>query len=369
MPLEDIAELPDPSDQLRADIESAIEGQHKEAPADDVADAAPSSEPSSDAPGDGRERDSQGRFVAKGETADEHAKEDPKEVEEPKSEPSATEAPKTAARPPPGFSIASKAAWDKEAPTAEEWAAAKADIAKREQEVDNGFKRYGGLSKFAEEAERNGRTLQDAVADYVTVEGALKQNFVGGIEFICQKLGVNPRQLVQVMAGKYFPGGQSAQQVDGAPALQQAQPQPQPQPQINPRAIADHVAHVLRQEAELREANGQVNSFKTDPNNKYFENVRQDMFMLVNSGKAATVEEAYEAACWLNPEIRSMMISEANGGRNREAAVAASRSRNAAKAVGGSPTPGVNPDTKDKRRNLSLEEEINAAYDAQVGAA
>jgi hypothetical protein len=38
----------------------------------------------------------------------------------------------------------------------------KADIAKREADIEAGTKRYVGLARFAEEAERNGTTLQNA---------------------------------------------------------------------------------------------------------------------------------------------------------------------------------------------------------------
>jgi hypothetical protein len=366
MPLEDIAEIPDPADQLRADIESAIEGQRKE-PLTEATVEKPAPEPAVDVSEDGRERDDKGRFVAKTESTEE----DPKAVEAPKeakTEAPALEASKGAMRPPPGFSIASKVAWDKETLSPEEWAAAKADIAKREQEVDNGFKRYGGLGKFAEEAERNGTTLQSAVSDYVGIETALRQNFIGGIEFICQRMGVDPRQLSQVMGARYNPAGQGAGQSAEVPASAQQVPQ-QPVQAIDPRAIAEHVTNVVRAEAEQRELNSQIASFSADPTNKFFPDVRQDMAKIVQAGKADNIKDAYEAACWLNPEIRAILINEANGGRNKEAAAAASKSRSAAKAIGGAPAPGVNPDMAGHRKNLSLDEEIRAAVDAQVGAA
>jgi hypothetical protein len=52
---------------------------------------------------------------------------------------------------------------------------------------------------------------------------------------------------------------------------------------------------------------------------------------------------------------------------NKGAAAAASKARNAAKAVGGSPSPGASPDSKGRRDNLSLDDEIRAAVDAQMG--
>src|ERR1700730_3702802 len=186
----------DPADQLRADIESAIEGQHKEPePAPEPSEPQEGGEKDDASREDGRDRDEKGRFVSRTET-----EEGAKPAEEPKDakvEPAPVEEGKPAIRPPPGFSVASKAIWETLPQSVRD------DIAKREQEVDSGFKRYSGLGKFAEEAERNGTTLQNAVNDYVAVEGALRQNFVGGIEFICQRMGIDPRRLVHAMGARY----------------------------------------------------------------------------------------------------------------------------------------------------------------------
>jgi hypothetical protein len=58
----------------------------------------------------------------------------------------------------------------------------------------------------------------------------------------------------------------------------------------------------------------QIEAFKRDPKNRFFENVRQDMAKLFQTGKADTLQEAYDAACWLNPDIRAILIEEAEHG-------------------------------------------------------
>jgi hypothetical protein len=376
----------DPADELRRDIESAIEGQGKgrepaperspDAPAGETTAQSVDQEPAAEDIS-GRQRDDKGRFVAKIEPGEPEAAAEPAEKpQDAKAESAALDAPKTDVRPPSGFSVATKAIWDTLPQSVRD------DIAKREQEVDAGFKRYAGLGKHAEEAERNGTTLQNAVNDYVAVETALRQNFVGGIEFICQRMGVDPRQVVQAMVIKYAPALAASGEARGAAApaddrqqmIQEANQRAQAElarinPDVMAQQVARQVADVLRNETQQRELNSQIAAFGADPNNKFFANLRQDMSKIVQAGKAETLQEAYDAACWLNPQIRAILINEANGGRNKEAAAAASKSRAAAKAVGGAPTPGVNPDTSGKRRNLSLDEEIRAAIDAQSGAA
>jgi hypothetical protein len=354
----------DPADELRRDIEAAIEGQHPKEPEPEPA-AEPEPEPKEAAAdtAEPRKRDEKGRFVA--EEGTEPAAEPAEPSKDAKVEPAPTDAPKMDIRPPPGFSVASKAIWD-DLPEC-----VRADIEKRNQEIDAGLKRYSGLGKFAEEAERNGTTLKSAVADYVAVETALRQNPVGGVEFICQRMGIDPRQLAQVMFQRYNqPQAAQASQAGEAP----------PQPSFDPEALARQFQQIARAEAEARvqamkaetqraQLDSEIAAFGADPKNKFFANLRPVMAKLVAADESLTLQTAYDAACWLNPEIRAILINETNGGRNKEAAAAATRSRNAAKAVGGSPTPGVNPDQSGKRQNLSLDEEIRAAVDAQVGAA
>jgi hypothetical protein len=254
-------------------------------------------------------------------------------------------------RPPPGFSVATKQAWDALPQHVKE------DIAKREAEVDAGFKRYGGLGKFADEAERNNTTLQAAVADYVQVETELRKDFLGGVEFLCQRLGVQPRALLAGLAQKYLP------RQEGQP-----QPQAQPQQQFDPNAIATHAANMVRTEFQQREIESNIGLFAANPANRFFDNVRQDMAILVQAGKATDLQTAYEAACWLNPEIRAILLEESKAGQNRAATVTAVRAQKAAKAVSGAPSNSHAGDAP-RRRDLSLDDEIRAAIDVQRGNA
>ncbi len=252
-------------------------------------------------------------------------------------------------RPPPGFSVATKQAWDGLPEHV------KADIAKREADIEEGTKRYTGLSRFAEEAERNGTSLQNAVSDYVAVENQLRQDPVRGIEFLFQKMGVNPLAVLNAWVKRYM-----GQQGDQGQA-------PQPQ-QIDPNAIANHAVNAVRTEFQQRQIYDDIAKFSANPANRFFANVRQDMSVLVQSGKASNLQEAYEAACWLHPEIRAILIEEMAGGQNRAATRTAARAQNAAKAVTGAPS-NSHAGEAPKRRDLSLDDEIREAIRAQRGNA
>jgi hypothetical protein len=92
------------------------------------------------------------------------------------------------------------------------------------------------------------------------------------------------------------------------------------------------------------------------------------MAVLVQAGKASDLQQAYEAACWLNPEIRAILLEETAAGRNKAATATAVKAQNAAKAVTGAPSNSHAGDAP-RQRNLSLDDEIRAAINAQRGAA
>lgn len=273
--------------------------------------------------------------------------------------PGATPAePSPGVRPPPGFSVATVQAWDALPEHV------KADIAKRESEINGSMQRYGGLKTFAEEAERNGTTLQSAVSDYVAVETELRKDPISGVEFLFQRMGLNPLGVLKAWLSRYVPQQGS----------QGSQTQPAPQPQIDPASIVAQARNAVRAEFQQREYNSQmaaygsdIEKFKADPANRFFPNVRQDMALLVQAGKAADLRQAYDAACWLHPEIRAILLEEAKGGQGGQRTAA--RAQNAAKAVTGAPSSNSHAGDAPRRRDLSTEEEIREAIKAQRGAA
>jgi hypothetical protein len=257
--------------------------------------------------------------------------------------------------PPLGFSVPSKQAWD----TLPD--AVKADIVKRETDIETGMRRYSGLANFAESAERNGTTLQNAVSDYVAVEDELRKDPVSGVEFLFRKMGKNPLDVLKGWLSRYVPQqGSNGQQ--------------QPAAQLDPAAIVAQATQAVRAEFQQRDMNSQmaaygadIAKFSADPANRFFANVRQDMALLVQAGKASDLRQAYDAACWLHPEIRAILLEEARGGQGGQRTAA--RAQNAAKAVSGAPSGNSHAGEAPRRKDLSLYEEISANVAAQKGAA
>lgn len=228
-------------------------------------------------------------------------------------------------------------------------------IVKREAEVDQGFKRYGGLKQYADYAEKNGTTLAAAVQDYAKIENGLRTNYMDGIDLIHSRFGIRPEDFIRAYAQRY---GVS---LDGAAAAPSPAYQ---QPAINPDAIVQQATAAFEQRLHQRESLSEIERFKSDPAHPYFENVREDMAILLQNGKASNLKDAYEMACWANPETRAILLKSQNNSAPNPAA-AIQKAKAAAKAVGGAPSPGFNPGVKAPAPNMSIHDNIRAAIAAQ----
>ncbi|OWO91456.1 hypothetical protein B5E41_26945 [Rhizobium esperanzae] len=204
-----------------------------------------------------------------------------------------------------------------------------AAIAKREQEVDRGFRvlqDYKGLEEFTPIVRQAGMTHADVMRRAIEWENALIRDPVNTVLHVAKVAGVNLHALVNGRAGE---------------ALQQhEQAAPQPRP-INVEAT---VEHVLRK----RDTETQVDAFLSDPANAHAEDVLDDMVALINSGRASTLQDAYDAACWMRPDIRQQLISQTAPAFVREQhaqrAAAADQARRASRSISGSSAPGPTRD-------------------------
>jgi hypothetical protein len=314
-----------------------------------------------------RVRDEKGRFAAKTEEPEPVAVKEPAKAAEPaaKVEPAQAAAvdplapPAEPVKPPPGFSPTAKVVWDKETLSKEEWEAVKRDIAKRNDEVGKGFEKlaeYKPIERFAEMARQSGTTLDRALENYVGIEQELGRDMVGGVTRICQNKGVHPVALANQILARY---GAAPSEGQTGEQLQAHQPAA-----VDPNAIAASVRDQIRAEQIQEDANRSIKQFGSDPKNQFFENVRQDMTRLLQAGAAESLEDAYDKACWANPEIRNLLIKQQAAPANDPSAkvAAATQARAASKSITGSPVPGAGS----KGPSISLEDEIRQLMDASV---
>ena len=335
------------STDLRSVIQGALDKQREPADEAPVEAAAPEPEKVRE---DGR--DDKGRFAPKEpKEAVESNKPGLGDTQEELSVAEDTQpSPATEFKPPIGWSVAAKAAW------AELPEGVREAVAKREQEVSQGFARYSGLKQYAEMAEQNGTTLATAVQDYAKVEDSLRKDFLGGLDALAARFGYKPTDVAQYYAARH-----------GVPATGQIG-QAYQQPAFDPDDIiskAEQRALARFEETQTRrESASEIERFAADPAHAYFENVREDMAILLQNGKANDLAAAYEMACWANPETRAILLkSQTNSTPSPAAAV--QKAKAAAKAVGGAPSPGFNPGKPVDTSKMSIADTVRAAIAAQ----
>ncbi|MBY5743515.1 hypothetical protein HFO28_07900 [Rhizobium leguminosarum] len=285
-----------------------------------------------------RQRDEHGRFAPKeADKGTPAAAAVPKAVDAPAAANAAPVAPQTPAaapeqqpaaathRVPPGWSPEAKAQFGALPPEVQ------AAISKREQEVDNGFRvlqDYKGLEEFTPIVRQAGTTHADVMRKAIDWEQSLIRDPINTVIHVARMAGVNLQALV---------AGQQDQILQRRP--QQAQQQPAPQP-VNVEAT---VEQVLRK----RDTETQVNAFISDPANVHAEAVLDDMVALISAGRASNLKEAYDAACWMRPDIRQQLISQTAQPApdpNAQRAAAADQARKASRSISGSSAPGPSRD-------------------------
>lgn len=270
-----------------------------------------------------RARDESGKFKAK----------------EPEAAPTATapEVPQAATteatapaapvvRPPDAWSPAAKSKF------AELPADIQAEIQRREEEVHKGF------TKFDEERVL-GKQIKDVISPYmpmIRAEGGNEKEAISNLLQTAYTLRTAApavkRDLILGLAQQYGVDLGLQQQFQpqngyGAdPTVQQLQSQVQQLTQF----INGQQQTVKQQEDAQTQS--MIQSFASDPANLYFEDVKPHMAALLQNGQAATLQEAYEQACWARPDIRLLMLQS----QEKQALAKKQEQANKARAAAGS---------------------------------
>lgn len=293
---------------------------------------------------DGRERGPDGKFIAK-------AAETVQDTTDHPSEAVAEPAKQLAIRAPASWSPAAKVTFDKLPPEVQQ------AVAKREQEIDHGLrrkseevKRYEPLEQLIapRRAEWAAQGLDEATAikTLLAAQDLLQQDPRKGLEFLARSYGVNIASLSAQPQGQPY----------------QAQPARDSHPEIAALKQQLQVLQSQVQTAQTAPIVSQIDAFQNDPANLYFENVRDDMAVLLHNGKAADLKEAYDMACWMRPDIRPFLQTAQAPAVTTQGK--ATQARRAAVSVTGSPG-----QTAIRKSNGSIEDDIRAAFEEVAGTA
>lgn len=354
--------------ETSSDLRTTLESAFREAEAAQTAPEPPP-EPAASAqhaPTDDRPRDERGRFVSGvSETTDSTTKADPAASEAgadaaaPKPETPAP-APETDAAPAPpvSWSAQAKAKWHELPPEIQ------AEVAKRERDVTKGFTKLDDERAFA----RSIQQVLSPVASVMQANGLPPTQYLQGLVQTDQFLRTaSPDQVKQALMNF---AAQRGIRFDADATQQPSEP--------NYTALQQQVAQLQSQltareqaarHAEESTIAADIEKFRNDPANVYFEQVKSAMSGLLMSGRAQSLKDAYDQAVWAVPETREALLAQQKAqeiARQRtEQAKAASAAKAKAVSVSGSPGIAVSASAAPAG---SLREELERQFRASSGA-
>lgn len=173
-----------------------------------------------------------------------------------------------------------------------------------------------------------------AIQTLFAAQDLLERSPLEGLQYLARSYGVDLRQL----GAQTSQPGQGHQPQPGQPSMAALEPffvqalQP----------LASQVQTLQQQlmqrdeaarQAELNQGIAEVNAFRSDPKNLYFDNVKDHVLILLQSGAAQTLQDAYDQACWANSEIRGLLLSAQQQDQQRQAAAQSAEAQRAAQAA------------------------------------
>ncbi len=332
------------TDDIANDIRAAFDAQAVETPEPVEIEAAveqPAPEPEETGE-EGRKRGPDGKFLAKEtEQAQDNTGPASKDGEEQPSN--------AVSRVPSSWSPAAKAEFDK-LPVPVRQA-----VAKRELEIEQ------GLFRKAEELKRY-EPLERVIAPHRQkwqVAGIDEATAVNQLLAASDWLEKDPAQAIAYLARQY---GVSLQGQAGSP--QPSQQAPAQTGQANPE-IEQLKAQIVQLKQVVEQGQtaplvNEVEAFFNDPANLYAENVRDEMALILEAGKATTLKEAYIAACYMRADIRPLLTQSVD----RADTAKTMRAKSAAVSVTGSPA-----SASPVASSGSIEDDIRAAMQQVAGRA
>lgn len=231
-------------------------------------------------------------------------------------------------------------------------------LSKREAEIHKGFTRQ-------DEDRHAGKQFKDLVNPYLPMIRADGSDALPYIKDVLQSVyqikNANPQDRAQMLLGWAQEFGADT----GHMATLLSQPQRQIDPQLQQMQRELHELKMQREQEQtqrqnqtMSQAQSEIERFASEPNNRYFEQVKTDMATLLDIGKATTLQEAYEMACWANPQTRALMIQDSSQSKTNQVLDKASKAKAAGVSVAGSPSGNAQPSPIDR----SLREELEANY-------
>lgn len=298
----------DSEDDIRADIAAAIGGAEAPAPVPTTGDAPgaePFAPPAADAPAVAR--DETGKFAKKETLA---TPEKPAQSA-PVTPVAAPESPGETIQPPHSLKAAVKAAWDTYPIELRQ------ELVRIEQDAQK------GKTEWQSKGERLNKidAVIEPIRHRLQLTGVDEVAYIAALSSADARLRGPDKEAALAELAQFYgitlPSGRQPEQQQ----LQQPQQMVDPQVQALMQEV-NSLKHAQTQQQqreaqaeEQRQANegaalqGEVDKFRQE--NIYFDNVKDSMANLLRSREANDLKDAYDQACWKNPEIRLLLQAPA----------------------------------------------------------
>ena len=282
------------SDDLRSALEAAFEDKPEDTTPVETVSQQPDTELTNE-PVE-RARDESGKFAAK-------------EAQAPADEPAPQVPAEPEIKPPSSWKPEAKEAYIKaergEPLTAQEIKLLTAEANRRENDYHKGLEGYKSHAQRAREFEQAlqpyQQTIQQMGLDGPTAAARMLQ-----VEHTLRYADpATKAQMLNKIAQDYG--------IDLGMAQQVPQQDPQTQylmQQLNELRNTQQMWQNTIQQQEREKANYELTNFSSTGEKTHFEAVRNDMADLLESGKAQSLEQAYEMAIWMRPDVRQTLIEQ-----------------------------------------------------------
>jgi len=326
-----------------------------------------------------QDRDESGRFKAKdgaevteepakAEKQEKAAKTDEKPVEKAEKEPKEAKAeekeaakiedqpketPSKFTEAPPRFSPDAKAEWAN-APEP-----VKAEIHRAVKEMETGLAAYQQelepLREYSEMAKQYGTSIKQALDNYVGLEKQLHADPMAGLKSVFDYVGINPTDFAAHILGQEADPNKSANEAENRQLRQEIAALKQQVTGIVDNTQSQNQQQILQQiQAFQNETNPQTGELLRPR----FEELASDIGLLVQTGRANDLQEAYEMAERLNPApviptppAPAPLVPKPDP---------AAQTRKGSLSVTGAPGSGSNPVTK--KPPSSVKESLDSAF-------
>ena len=212
----------------------------------------------------------------------------------------------------------------------------------REKETEQGFSKYKSQQKWIDD-------IYNSRKDTLSSQYANAQAWVGDLAKLYDLLNSDPNTIIKSLAKSYNVNLNADAQTDNSAGDPISQKLALMEERTN--TLAQYLAN-QQQNAAMQAIQDFVNE-KDDQGNSvhpHFEAVKGIMGQLLNSGAAKGVNDAYNQAIWLNPEVRSKLIEAELKNKTVEASKAA--------AAGFDPKSKASPDYSGLTTREILEKEF-----------